>query len=591
MLIGMLTLVLMMSAAFAVDLGLQINRKQLLVNTLDSAAQVGASMLRVKSRADIEEKVRQVVEDAYPKKLDGSDPPVGVDFWCVVASRQTAGGRVVKPGQIPNTCYPGPEPYTPADDYRTTGRKVACSETICAIPCVEPVPNTGTPKIACNTIRVFQGRDVPFQFAPAGGISKGSTGNLMSVACKGSCGSIAPNPMDVAVVADRTVSMGDADIASMVSGIKSMLQVMTPDQQYVALGTIGRSAAATTSQGGTCQDGGGLTMPSDSGSSGKWVPLSFSDDYVDASANLRTNSPLVRGVSCLTNKSRQELGTSLAAPMKAAARYLIGSSGGGEPNNLSSLPVRTDPVTKVLIFETDGEPNEREPSGGSSSLSDAGDGPFSNVYDVTPPGPPVSGADTSASTTATNTPSAGKTTITKIVTHNKTITQTYIGGNKACDNLLAVATQAKAAGIRVISVGYNMNNKFCNFFDGVNPSYDGSVRTGPTPNFVTEVDPAATTTVVSGNTTTITKYQTTTVTKYVRGPNGRSVLSVLAEAASPISGVPSAANTACATVADRDSENADGDNLFCAASGSSMASIFTTALAQVSKGIKLMKLP
>ena len=36
--------------------------------------------------------------------------------------------------------------------------------------------------------------------------------------------------------------MGAADlIASMRDGIKGMLQQMTPEQQYVALGTIGRS--------------------------------------------------------------------------------------------------------------------------------------------------------------------------------------------------------------------------------------------------------------------------------------------------------------------------------------------------------------
>ncbi len=85
---------------------------------------------------------------------------------------------------------------------------------ICAIPCVEPTPNTATPKIACNTIRVYQGRDVPFTFARAGGIQKGNTGNVVSVACKGSCGTINPNPLDVAVIADRTLSMAQATWAT-----------------------------------------------------------------------------------------------------------------------------------------------------------------------------------------------------------------------------------------------------------------------------------------------------------------------------------------------------------------------------------------
>ena len=111
---------------------------------------------------------------------------------------------------------------------------------------MEPVSNTGTPKIACNTIRVFQGRTVDFSFAPAGGIQQGSTGNVVSVACKGPCGTIAPNPMDVAIVADRTGSMDPADLIAMRDGIKGMLQVMTPEQQYVALGTIGRTTVSPT---------------------------------------------------------------------------------------------------------------------------------------------------------------------------------------------------------------------------------------------------------------------------------------------------------------------------------------------------------
>ena len=41
----------------------------------------------------------------------------------------------------------------------------------------------------------------------------------------------------------------------------------------------------------------------------------------------------------------------------------------------------------------------------------------------------------------------------------------------------------------------------------------------------------------------------------------------------------------------RDAENADGDYLFCGASGTDMAPIFRTALTQASKGIKLVRLP
>ena len=47
----------------------------------------------------------------------------------------------------------------------------------------------------------------------------------------------------------------------------------------------------------------------------------------------------------------------------------------------------------------------------------------------------------------------------------------------------------------------------------------------------------------------------------------------------------------CATAAGRATENSDGDYFFCGASGVDMAPIFKTALSQVSKGIKLIKMP
>ncbi len=212
---------------------------------------------------------------------------------------------------------------------------------------------------------------MPFTFAPAGGIDTGGTGNLVSVACKGPCGTIAPNPMDVAVVADRTGSMSGDDKTAMVTGIKEMLKVMEPTQQYVALGTIGRSSPTTASQTGTCNDSSkGITYPSSSLTAGRWLPVSFSNNY-RSGANTNNNSTLVKGVDCLDDRS-SSTGTSLAAPMKAAARYLLGNDG----NNLSALPARQDPARKVLIFETDGEPNEEAPTGGTASLGDANEAPW-----------------------------------------------------------------------------------------------------------------------------------------------------------------------------------------------------------------------
>ena len=102
---------------------------------------------------------------------------------------------------------------------RTANRStMTCNDTLCAVPCalkarteqrLEPrqLRSYNNRPIKCNTIRVGAEQDVPFSFAPVMGIDEGSTGSQISVACAGSCGAVAPNPMDVVVVADRTLSM------------------------------------------------------------------------------------------------------------------------------------------------------------------------------------------------------------------------------------------------------------------------------------------------------------------------------------------------------------------------------------------------
>jgi Flp pilus assembly protein TadG len=594
-LVAALSLLILMFAAYAVDIGLQVNRKHLLIETLDSAAQAGAFELPDTATARTQALAFAQVHD--PTETGTLAP--NVDFWCIVAATGTTAPYAVDLSQIPSTCNPGTGPYTPALNYKTTGRTISCSAIICAIPCVEPVPNTATPKITCNTIRVYQGRDVPFRFAPAGGIAKGSTGSQISVACKGSCGTIAPNPMDVAVIADRTSSMNLSDVDAMVSGIKGMLQQMTPSQQYVSLGTIGRSDPATSSQSGSCVDGQ-LTWPSTSVTSGQFLPVSFSDNYVDTSGVLQTGSAIVKGLNCIADndgdgvdegRSPPETGTSLAAPMKAAARYLLGT----DANNLSSLAAREDPVTKVIIFETDGQPNERigytsanqfNRFTGSTALGVAGE-PFAGQMSLDP-----NGVTSTRPDDATPAPVVSGTTVTTTITHNKWVTYTYNGGNKACQNLLDTAANAKAQNILVIMIAYNMTGKRCNDYDGFDTGYTDKGNNYSASSSIA-AGPEATTTTYSGGNTYVTKYQTRTTIKWDRADSATSpsVLNVMAQAASPINGVPSSNSNNCDTAADLVAENGDGDYFFCAASGSDMAPIFKTALSQVSKGIKLVRIP
>jgi Flp pilus assembly protein TadG len=601
-LVAVMALLLCMFAAYAIDIGLQVNRKHQLNDTLDAAAQAGAFALP--GSTVIAKTEALAFATAHDPTETGSLAP-NVDFWCITASTGSVAPYAVDTTQIPATCNPGTSPYPVGENYNSTGRKTSCSKILCAIPCVEPVNNTASPRIACNTIRVFQGRDVPFTFANAGGIAKGSTGNVISVACKGSCGTVAPNPMDVVVVADRTGSMSSGDLSAMKLGINSMLSKLTPSQQYVAFGAIGRSSVASTP---TSEPSGSCAGPSSSPSSGAWIPVPFSKNYLNGTTP-DGNSALVKAVNCLNSSNQSSTGTSLAAPMKAASRYLLGIS----PNNLSSLvPARDAPITKVLIFETDGEPNEEGPTGGTASLSDPSD-LFSNnkSYSVGAPvpSPPVSSGPTTPYPTKQRTTGTGSnkktwtdTYRTTTVTTTRTSTASQNGGQNACANLNAVAANAKQAGILVITIAYNLGgNAYCGA-SNQKPALPAAVTTDSAP-VVTLVEPSAAQTFVNGKpalkasytgNATVHQRIDRTVDRTIWGAAAPDTLvrNTLAGAASPTaSGVASDADNACSPGADQTAENSDGDYFFCAATGTDMASIFTTALSQVSKGIKLLKLP
>jgi hypothetical protein len=216
----------------------------------------------------------------------------------------------------------------------------------------------------------------------------------------------------------------------------------------------------------------------------------FSNDYLNAgTATVNTSSPLVQAVNCLTNSSGT--GTHLASPLKAAARYLLGT----DSNNLGSLPARTGTIRKAIIFETDGAPNEKF-TGGDPALN-------------------VSGG----------------------------IGSTVTNADTACNNLKTVATNAKAAGILTVTVGFNV-----------------------------------------AKSSSSDKCSSATGTAWL--------VDTLAAAASPAaSGAASTANFDCSTLTGRNSENADGDFFFCAATGTDMAAIFKTAFTQIASGIRMIALP
>ncbi|MCZ4499585.1 MAG: hypothetical protein JWQ74_2138 [Marmoricola sp.] len=555
---ALLATVLMGAAALSVDFASQVNERQKLQDAMDAGAEAGAYQLPTNGTKATSDAAK------YAKAADAAATP-DVTFYCVVASMPSGSLWVLDTSQIPSVCNPA------SAKVASTYTGLRCGSTICSIPCK---PSLGD---VCNTIRASDSKDVPFTFARAIGQSKGGTGAVDSVACRGSCGTIPPNPLDVAVVADRTGSMSSTDVNSMITGIKAMLKVMTPSQQYVALGSIGRASSTAPS---SCK-----SSPSTSATTGPWIPTPFTTGYLNAAGtDVSTTSQLIKDITCLNTAS--STGTSLAAPFKSAARYLLGSEVGAS-NNLASLPDRTTGTPrKVLIFETDGQPNETAATAGTPALTSSAD-VFSNyasyVTNTTHTGP-VATPVTVTTTTGSGTKKVTINTTTTYNTTTNTTTNTYNGGQNACGNLSAVAANAKAAGILVVTIAYNLSGVTC---DENNPT--------PPANASSTVDGAVTTVsdVLSGKVRTIQQTVTRTVTNVIwSAPVGSQVTGVLAGAASSTTaGVASTNDKDCSTTAGRTAENADGDYFFCAATGTDMAPIFKTALSQASSGIRLVRLP
>lgn len=518
-------IMLMGAGAMGYDISRLLYERQQVRTAIDSAAQAGASALPDTSAA------KTLAISYFTKNFPDAAAltyPGNIAFYCVVANN---GSGAPKLAQIPSTCDPG---------TYDAGR-VKCSATSCAIPC-----ELGE---KCNTLAITYDKVVNFVFGPAINVPTGTTGAQTTASCLGTCGGEAPpNPMNVVVMADRTPSMvppnASADaFPGLTGGIKSMLQYMDPTQQYVAFGAIHKSiphrtsgdvatppassdmlytytttTTTTTEKQRVCS--GYLwnwhcdyvdvpvtktVSNRDDRYNGVWVPVNFSNNYNFGGSSLpRTlnqntdiyqsvNNLAVSSGSSFADVTNNGIGTHLAAAMKGAARYLLSPT-----NNIADLDAsgaRADLGTpkNVIIFETDGRPEELYNSG-PEAMS------FSNDLDP-------------AST----------------------------NGETGCNNLKAIAATAKAQGVTIITIGF-------------------------------------------GNAATFT---------CARSNNGGNsgtmrVDKVLAATASPKEdGTPSQAE-GCNNPAQITSENTDGDNFYCAATGQDLKAVFAAAMGSLQGGTKFM---
>ena len=504
-----LSLVIFGVAAIAIDIGMLAMERQKLRNAVDSAAHAGAYAMPGDGATAISAARSIALANDPDLAWDFTQQNPKIRLWCVVAATPTVPPRP-RDDQIPSTCNPGTAPFTVGKypDLR-------CNTKICKIPCA-PSPST-----SCNTVEVIAEKEVPFGFANVFGRSEGSTGAVASAACKGSCGEEAPNPMNVMFMADRTPSMSEPNRELMKAAINDTLETMTPSLHYVAVGALHKSKPDST-----CATRS--TAKSDGATGGKWAPVEFSNKYLTSSATptLNPSDALVKAVDCLP-EATGGYGTNLAAALKGAGRYLLGS----DPNNLKKLPARAGVPANVVIFETDGMPDETIENHTYKGIGNAAD--FSAGENGYCRSGKVYGSGS-----------------------NRGFCTDYVNngnGEDGCENFAKIAAELKAQDVTVITIGFG---------EAATAGCDVTNR-----NYLDAAVPHRTS-------------STHPVRKY------------LAQAASPnpTTGEASAAE-GCASSTQIADENEDGDYFFCAASGGELADIFKTAVSQVSTGVRLVKLP
>lgn len=266
----------------------------------------------------------------------------------------------------------------------------------------------------------------------------------------------------------------DNNIAALRSGIEGMLQTMTPTQQYVAFGAIHQGQVVTPTSGA---DNLTAPLPKDAKAFkettnctlrvlgvcwsskttsvnqfvGSWVPVGFTNNYLTSTGALNTGTDLYASVHNLayanlttsgtngtsatyyTNKlwtsdgsnyAVNGTGTHLASALKGAVEYLQANAGtnnyvsgldsDGYRASLKDSLGNTVPVKNVIVFETDGQPDE--------------------VFDD-------ANSDTASALSFSNTDDVGSTTM-----------------SRACTNFASIATAAKAAGITLIMISFGSAN-------------------------------------------------------------------------------------------------------------------------------------
>lgn len=331
---AVLLIVLFGIAALAVDITLKSTDRQQLWNSSDAAALAGASQL---PNGLLAESVALDFALDNDGDLGGN---VTTTFRCLVGDRNRDG--VPDSGEVPAVCDPGA-------DVPATGPPWVCADGICTAPCVPADGDT------CNTIVLGTEKTTDFAFAPAIGVDEGTT-DILSAACRGSCGAGLTGPVDLILVLDRSGSMTKAsevpvgspnDMDQVERASLAVLDFFDPSLQHVGLAVLPAADKLNEcNNAGTIADGRFLVVPLSS----DYKDTLDHDFDGDGTPDVDSTSELVNIIRCSTDNGMTDLG----GPIRDHA----GSTTEVGDDAISELLNNGRPgVKKGILFLSDGGAN------------------------------------------------------------------------------------------------------------------------------------------------------------------------------------------------------------------------------------------
>ena len=195
--------VILLSIALVVDIGLLRNDRQGLANAMDAGALAGGTLLPVDgsqggAAATVNALINQTVQATNPGLSSGD---YNISYRCLIGTDAGNAGAFDAAdidAFIPLDCDPrhalGHFPPTLGDFIGAgTTRSSVCR------------PDLGD---KCNVVVVDGNVTTPYSFARVVGINSGDTGVVTSAACRGLCGELPTVDLDVVLILDNSTSMG-----------------------------------------------------------------------------------------------------------------------------------------------------------------------------------------------------------------------------------------------------------------------------------------------------------------------------------------------------------------------------------------------